>query len=346
MTEPNALFAVERSLAFRSRPWRGGLSPVHVPFDTLTRDASTEATLGHAVLAGERIAIWGRSGTGKTSTVNYTLDSLGPDVVPIQVPVAADSPDVASRPQAFASQILRCVATTMADRGLLDRRGRSRAYADAAPQHQVTARQSRGVGAGTSAGISLSVAREIADEVSSVVTATAADTAASARVLLDSLTDRGYTPILVIDDSDSWAIGGGVEPHELIGIFFGPVLRIVADELDVGVVAAVHDHYAGSSAFAPGTTPFDRAIHLPSLPGAAAVSAILQARLGAWEATQNLRVEDVLDEGALQELFDAYVVQDRSIRAMLTIADTAVKFAADSNASRVSASHIGNSFNR
>lgn len=59
---------------------------------------------------------------------------------------------------------------------------------------------------------------------------------------LEAITAGDRLPVIVVDDSDSFTRrpGSGLSHDQLVGGFFGPVLRALT-ELHAGVIVAVHD---------------------------------------------------------------------------------------------------------
>lgn len=75
--------------AFDPAPDYLDLGSYHVPFDSLTGAQSFEAELSRAVRSGERVALVGPSGGGKSSVVASTFGPLEEGIAPIRVRVRA-----------------------------------------------------------------------------------------------------------------------------------------------------------------------------------------------------------------------------------------------------------------
>ena len=67
---------------------------------------------------------------------------------------------------------------------------------------------------------------------------------------LEAITAVDRLPVIIVDDSDSFTRrhGGGSTRDQLVGAFFGPVLRALT-ELHAGVIVAVHDEYLEMESF-------------------------------------------------------------------------------------------------
>ena len=67
---------------------------------------------------------------------------------------------------------------------------------------------------------------------------------------LEAISASDRLPVIVVDDSDSFTRrhGSGSTRDELVGAFFGPVLRALT-ELHAGLIVAVHDEYLEMESF-------------------------------------------------------------------------------------------------
>lgn len=88
--------------AFDQAPRREELHDLHVPFDDMTGSHGCEKALTDALTRGERVALVGVSGAGKSSVTATVLGPLVETLVPLPIPVAIEQPEVASNPTAFA----------------------------------------------------------------------------------------------------------------------------------------------------------------------------------------------------------------------------------------------------
>lgn len=93
--------------AFNATPLTRQLAELHVPFDDLAGERVCEAPVEAAIRRGERVALVGTSGAGKSSVIAHVLGPLVEGVAPIPVPVAAEPAGVASDPVAFGRHLLR-----------------------------------------------------------------------------------------------------------------------------------------------------------------------------------------------------------------------------------------------
>ena len=72
--------------AFEPAPRRSSLHRLHVEFNDLTGSSTCEAALLAALTSGQRVALVGSSGSGKTSVTEWVLGPMREGVAPIHVP--------------------------------------------------------------------------------------------------------------------------------------------------------------------------------------------------------------------------------------------------------------------
>ena len=118
--------------AFDPSPIRHDLGVYHVPFDQLAPGTSPEERLAGAARRGERVAIVGRSGSGKSSLIEHVLGPAVPGIAPIPVPVFGE-PAAVTSVQAVAGLIIQ-ILVNYAD---LDDRARAEALESASTRRIV-----------------------------------------------------------------------------------------------------------------------------------------------------------------------------------------------------------------
>jgi hypothetical protein len=89
------------------RPLRGELHELHVPFDEMTNDRGCEQPLGDALRRGQRVALVGISGSGKSSVTQSVLGPLVEGLAPLQITEAIERPEIAQDPAKFAGHLVR-----------------------------------------------------------------------------------------------------------------------------------------------------------------------------------------------------------------------------------------------
>lgn len=95
--------------AFEPAPRRSSLHELHVEFDDLMGAPTCEAPLLAALSSGQRVALVGSSGSGKTSVTEWVLGPLREGVAPIHVPVSIEDPEIATSPSEFARHLVGLV---------------------------------------------------------------------------------------------------------------------------------------------------------------------------------------------------------------------------------------------
>lgn len=131
------LIRLQEAHAFDHAPLRRDLGVYHVPFYELLPGENPEATLAGVAKRGERAAVVGRSGSGKSSLIEYVLGPSTPGIAPIAVPVFAEPHEVVTKVQAVAGLIIQ----TLADHADLGDEERATALAAASAKRTVPQRR-------------------------------------------------------------------------------------------------------------------------------------------------------------------------------------------------------------
>jgi ABC-type transport system involved in cytochrome bd biosynthesis fused ATPase/permease subunit len=96
--------------AFNPTPPESELGHLHMPFDTLTGQRLYEQTLAAALRRGERVALIGPIGAGKSSVTAHVLGGFVHDLAPIRVRIGMEDVAVASDPAEFTRHLVRTIA--------------------------------------------------------------------------------------------------------------------------------------------------------------------------------------------------------------------------------------------
>jgi hypothetical protein len=335
-----ALLALQEAHAFDPSPLRSGLHGVHVPFDEMTGTRSCEAALDRAVTAMERVAVAGGSGVGKSSMVQHVLATSTDQLAVIRVPVEAEDRATVTEPAAFAAHLVRTVARFLEEAKRIDPAAREQ-MASGTGRVVSTAR-----GRVHKTGIGLpawALDAAIAAELSSVVTTTracsGAELIAQAQQVVDTVSERGSRPVLVIDDSDAWVRTALGDRSDLVGPFFTRVLRMLVEELTASLVVAVHTQYFDLTGFPDDVGFLEQSIQVPDLPSAVALDRILSTRIEVL-GDDSLAAEADVTQGAVTALFAAYRSEGRSVRRAMLLAHTALQIACQDGADAINERHI------
>ncbi len=143
----------------------------------------------------------------------------------------------------------------------------------------------------------------------------------------------------MIDDSDSWLNVAGVEDRtHLLSGFFGPVTRMLAEELNAAVVLAVHDSYLVLDSFRQAEGFIETRVHISAVPDEAALRSILAKRVTVHSDSS---VEDVMSGEAVSKVYAHYSGPARgNLRKTLLVCHTALQAAYGDGAEIISGGHI------
>jgi hypothetical protein len=330
-----ALNALLDANAFVPSPLVDDLIACHVPFDELVKGAAVESAVEERARRGVAVALVGASGSGKSAVTAFALARVSTDFAPIRVPVFYETEQTIKDPGTFARYFLQRLANDAEAATSLDPEERERLLRQASERLTLPART---IGHSLSAGVQLPwlLKGDAARNVWS--TLSGADIRGSTDAALDAI-DRviqvieagGLTPIIVIDDTDRWLRVGEVDRRDLVGSFFGTIVRMLA-ERGCGLVVAVHETYLAMEEYRVGTRGFlTDTIRVPLLRSAEAVAAILQHRVSIQLG--DVALAHVAEPGVPARLFGYYETNwGHSIRWTLQAAHEALTEAVAANA--------------
>jgi enamine deaminase RidA (YjgF/YER057c/UK114 family) len=239
--------------AFDGSPLHVDMSAFHVPFDDRGR-TGTESGVLRAARSAERVGLRGPIGCGKTSVLCYTLDDPNVMIAPIWVSVAFDDDQVVLDVRRFAAHLAQSIVRDAERAGALTARDRDAILTAAAARRPLPGSERRH--AARLAAKFWVAAGELAGEVKATLEGVdlqrpADQVLENVNRALETISFANRQPVVVVDDSDSFTrrLGGRSTRDQLVGGFFGPVLRALT-ELRAGVIVAVHDEYLQMESFA------------------------------------------------------------------------------------------------
>lgn len=334
------LVALRDAHAFDPVPSRHELSVVHVPFDDLGGTRTCEAQLDRVLREGQRVALIGASGSGKSSVTQYVLGPTVEGLAPLPILVTVENPAIATDPTEFAKHLVGLV------RRWVETSSPRQAGSAAAIIPGGTPKRSRKV---TVAPGWMGTKLELGYELGQVAAATPHSTAEiidQASRLLDLISAADLMPVLVLDDTDRW-LSSSWQPDSTThrSAFFRRITRLIAEELDTAAVIAVHPTYLQDPDYQAATGFIEASIHIPPLATADAAGRILARRATTVLSVGENEITDsagLIDNEATALLFTHYQHSPDIRKRVLQVAHAALTIAVDSNANSLTETHIQN----
>ena len=338
MNGAERLLAIMGAHSFNPVPRHGDLADLHVPFEELSGGWPCESRLSSALRRGERVAVAGTSGAGKSSMMAWALGPTVEGLAPIPVPISLERRDVATDPIAFMSHVVATTRDHIRD-SFPSRSGRLPARRSARKRTVRTSVTPYFQQPGVSV--------ELAMEMESVVGVPAVGSrqiVEQVQQALALLVSDDLMPVLVLDDTDKWLRrpGARADVDEIRAAFFGRVLRVVPDFMPCALVVAVHETYLADPAYLPAAAGLvEQTIVTPRLVDEVAIGQILTHRASV-ALGEETGVDRITAPDALEPVFEYYDGQrPRSIRdGVLQIAHTALRNACDDGAPRIERVHV------
>lgn len=326
------LRALRAHRAFTPAPRQAELPDVYVKFDDLIGCGRFDSALAAALRAGQRVQIVAPSGAGKSSIIQSVLNPLTDGVLPISVPVAFDQPEVATEPMVFIAHLLTRIRreATALDPGARVARGHVK---------ETTSRL--GAEWGVPGGPKLLAARDV-KRVFEAQATTSSDRLEQLHDVLTTVKAHDLMPVLVLDDTDKWIRVAVDDAGERRRAFFTRIPRLLAEHIDAAVVLSVHPDYLTDPGYQIGREFLEDVITLPQLPSVAALSMVMERRVGVALGQIPASLADIIAPEGLAHLFDYYRSQgEPSIRGhVVANVHRALAHALDADAERVEEGHI------
>jgi hypothetical protein len=340
------LAELQRLHAFEPVPARQYLSDLHVRFDELTNTSGCEeATLG-ALSRGERVALVGESGAGKSSVIASVMGPLVEGLAPLPIPVST-SPDAMSSGSAFIRHVITTVGRWI---DLSQPRASSAANAVVARSRDQPPRERtlslhvapKWIQDGVTQGL------EFGGDLKTVTgqqLVTADEVFDCGRDIIEIVRDAQLKPVLVLDDTDRWTNLDQGQTRANRDMFFGTIVRTIAEELQVSMIVAVHPAYLDDRAYIAARSGFlDTAITVPHIPDQNGIGRMLARRaaiaLDLDEDHEDVIIDGIIEPEALGQLFQHYASHQHSIRTVIQAAHASLTAAADEGADLITEGHV------
>ncbi|MDQ2847316.1 MAG: hypothetical protein M3Y77_13425 [Actinomycetota bacterium] len=325
--------------AFDPAPRHAELSDMHVPFDELFGARSCEHALLAGLRAGNRIALLGSSGAGKSSIVAHTLGPLVDGIFPIPVPVYPEPASVVGSTTEFVAHLVRTI-NRMLDGNRPELSRPARKMERMATGTSEAARTHRFSAGWRSAGIGPELQYELQRAINEPAP-TAGQVLDQGRQILDLVASDGLVPILILDDTDRWLAATRTEIAVVRRDFFLNVPRLLAEDLGAAAVIAVHPEYLRDPGYQAAQGFLTDAIGVPAIPSAAAVGTVLARRIELARGTETPEATDAFTPDALEVLYAHYTAWPSNIRRnVLLPAHSALSLALDDGVDRIDEGHI------
>ena len=324
--------------AFDGSPLHVDMPAFHVSFDDRGR-TGTESSVRRAARSTERLGVRGPIGCGKTSVLRYTLDDPTGTIAPIWVSVAFDDDQVVLDVRRFAAHLIQSVVRDAQRAGTLTVPERDAILTAAAARRPLPGTERR-LAARLAAKFWIASGDLSAEVISTLagvdLQRPAGEVLDNINRALEAIAAADRQPVIVVDDSDSFTRrhGGGHSRDQLVGAFFGPVLRSLTG-LNAGVIVAVHDEYLAMESFERARREhgaLERMIAMPPVVSGQ-LKRILDRRS---QVTADVTSDTVLSAAAVERLADLNRTRtSRNLRTTLGIAHAALVAAVDRGADSI-----------
>ena len=325
--------------AFDATPRFDDAGVYHVPFESMSAGTPVERRFRDGALRGERIALIGDSGCGKTSLVSHILGPTAESVAPILVPVHSLEQDATKEnliADMIISQLIRLAQeigyrTTDTNDTIGQRRQATRVN-----------RSSRGLSVHPPGWIARAgIAKQIERQITTTEPNTLVDKIEVIHQCLQPIHGDELMPVFVFDDTDRWTAAA---EETIVSGFFGNAIRWLAD-LQASVVVATHARYLESTIENFNLLMFlDTKVELPRIPSVDQLARILHHRVQIHLGHTNgddptWRLEDVVDSSAIEELYGQYE-DGSSLRRVIQLAHMALVETVDANKDTITGREI------
>lgn len=328
----------------------GQRGAVFVPFESLTGE-QVESKLREGAVTAARVSVVGPIGSGKSSAIEYALETTDHQLAVMWISAAHEGRETLIDAVEFARHVIRQIVRWAHDSGSLTSEEQRSALLSSSRLHSATS-ETRS----TSIGLKLALGwlePSWADEVKRTLADPEVDRLRSDFVdsldrLVALLYERGFTPVVVVDDFDRWVNTTSGDTKPVLAAFFDNTVRMLA-ERNWSLVLAIQPEYASLSEYRRAVEQGFLAsqVEIPLLPSSDVLKAIFDERVRRAVESENERrtaqgldeLEVVGAEGVFEDRFElqlyARYEQDANLRPVFTIADQALREAVRAGESTV-----------
>jgi hypothetical protein len=339
----DALIAAGESMsAFDPTPMPDSLAMCLKPYEQLVPGCNLETELRQEVAGYGRVGLVGGIGSGKSGVSRYALGGPGLGMIALNV-VTEDREKIATVRgflEILVSQLLS--RATVASR--LSGEVRERLLASSAPTEPLprTEIRTRAELGGALWLLNGGVAREVTRTLGgSESYRSTQDLRQAAREALEAISASDVVPVLLADDTDRLlaVASDDAQGDALYRGFFGEVLREIAEQLECGLVIAIHDRYRERDDYAGFTAGRITTKEIPRLTEPHQLAQIIDRR-GEF-VDPPVSCEELLTEAGLHRLTAIHASEPAGgLRATLSIFHQALGLAISDGASSIDERHL------
>ncbi|HEV3323383.1 MAG TPA: hypothetical protein VG147_14460 [Solirubrobacteraceae bacterium] len=328
--------------AFDPTPMPDSLAVCLTPYEQLVSGCNLESELRTHVTNHGRVGLVGAIGSGKSSVSRYALGA--PELAMIALNVVTEDRKKIATVRGFLEILVSQLLSRANSAGRITRKLREDLLADTTPTINPPRTEilTRGELGGAfwllRGGVAKQVTRTLAGSESYRSTH---DLRQAAREALAAITDSKLVPVLLADDTDRLlrVADNPEEAEQLFRGFFGEVLREIAEQLECGLILAIHDSYLAHKDFQGFTTGRIVTKHIPRLTESGQLAQIISRRAGFL--AKPAHCEDLLTQDGLERLTTIHCEgRDGELRATLSIFYQALALACQDGSEQVEEHHI------
>jgi hypothetical protein len=297
------------------------------PFGEISK-SNLEKDLQHAMGNAECAVVKAKRGSGKSSSVDFTL--LGAEkVFPIILsPIVEDPEQVCQSVENFVRFVLNQLNSSLISFKGIDEKARTRAREALAMKVGYIESKKQGLTGRIKGVVSLipaiiGIESEVSSELETF-TSTSLEKKVYNTERLNCIVDlcgmierSGLNPVFFIDDTDKFLKRDDLDRSTLVPMFFGKILPALV-KMDKPIIIAAHPDYEKSDAFQEASkNEFDAVLEIPRL-DQSGTDSVLQKRVES--VVPGLGLSEVFDEKALSFLFERYQHNGYTLRGTMLLA--------------------------